>query len=106
MRKPGIGETNLGALAAAPVGGIFGLFALGIAPAIITRNPAHLVGTPILGVVSMVVCAVVSWLIGGQIGPRVGWRFRSERAELVGGLLSGLVAPLIMGLLGWYSSMG
>ena len=105
MRKPGLGEANLGAMAGAAVSGIVGLFALGVAPAILARNPAYLVGMPILGLASMVVCAIVGWVIGGQIAFRVGARYNSERAEiLVGGLL-GLAPPFLVMLLGWYLSV-
>jgi len=38
--RPGLGEPNLGALVGAVVGAIGGLFAVGIAPAIIDRNLA------------------------------------------------------------------
>ena len=105
MRNPGLGEANIGAMAGAAVGAIGGLFALGIAPAIITGNPAYLVGMPILGLGSLAVCGVIGWLIGGQIGYRLGDRLRSERAEMIAGGLSGLVPVLLVALLGWYMSV-
>ena len=104
MRTPGFGEANLGAMAGAVVGGIGGLFALGIAPAIIARNPSYLVGTPLLGLGSLLVCGILGWLLGGQIGYRIGDRLRSEKAEIITGGLSGLAPVILMMLLGWYLS--
>src|SRR2546423_1071479 len=104
MRNPGIGEANLGAMAGAVVGAIGGLFALGIAPAILTHNPAYLVGMPILGLASLAVCGIIGWLLGGQVGYRIGDRLRSERAEIITGALSGLIPVLFVVWLGWYMS--
>jgi|ERR1041385_4008012 hypothetical protein len=104
MRNPGFGEANLGAMAGAIVGGIGGLFALGVAPAIIARNPAYLVEMPILGLASLAVCGIVGWLLGGQIGYRIGDRLRSEKAEIITGGLSGLIPVILAILFGWYMS--
>ena len=104
-RNPGFGEMNLGAVAGAVVASIGGLFALGIAPAILARNPALLFGTPILGLISWLVCLPVGWLIGGQIGPRLGFAFRSPRAEAVGGAIGGFIPVLLIGLFGWYMAV-
>jgi hypothetical protein len=106
MRAPGFGEANLGAMAGAVVGGIGGLFALGIAPAIIARNPAYLVQMPLLGLGSLIICGIFGWLLGGQIGYRIGDRLRSEKAEIITGALTGLVPVILMVLLGWYLSVG
>ena len=106
MRAPGFGEANLGAMAGGVVGGIGGLFALGIAPAIILRNPGYLVQMPLLGLGSLIVCGILGWLLGGQVGYRIGDRLRSEKAEIITGGLSGLVPVLLMILLGWYLSFG
>ena len=102
MRRPGLGEANLGAMAGAVVGGIAGLFALGIVPAIARRDPSYLVGMPILGLASLAVCGVVGWWLGGQTGPRVGALFHSQKAELVGGGLGGLIPVFFVALFGWY----
>ncbi len=104
MRNPGFGEANLGAMAGAIVGGIGGLFALGVAPAIIARNPAYLVEMPILGLATLAVCGIVGWLLGGQIGYRIGDRLRSEKAEIITGGLSGLIPVILAILFGWYMS--
>jgi len=72
MRRPAFGEANMGALAGAVIGAIGGLFAIGIGPAIASQNIRLLVGTPILAIVSLLLCGPLGWLIGGQIGPRLG----------------------------------
>jgi hypothetical protein len=48
------------------------------------------------------ISAPVGWLIGGQLGPRFGDALRSERAEIAGGVLGGLVPVVLIALWGWY----
>jgi hypothetical protein len=102
MHKPSIGEFNLGALAGAVVGSIGGLFAVGLPPAILARNPALLFGTPILGLLSWLVSGLLGWFLGGQVGPRLGEKFGSQQAELFGGALAGLVPVVSITLWSWY----
>jgi len=102
MRKVPIGEYNLGALAGAVVGSIGGLFAVGLPPAILARNPALLFDTPILGVVSWLISGLLGWFLGGQVGPRLGEKYRSQQAEIFGGALAGLVPVVGITLLSWY----
>ena len=105
MRKPSIGEYNLGALAGAVVGSICGLFSVGLAPAILARNPALLFGTPILGVISWIVSGLLGWFLGGQIGPRVGEKVGTQQSELMGGALGGLIPAACIALWSWYMVM-
>jgi len=105
QRKPGFGETNLGAMMGAAVGSIGGLFAVGIVPTIVYRNIGYLFGTPILALISWLSCIITGWLIGGQIGPRAGMRFKSQRAESIGGSIGGLIPILIIVLWSWYMTM-
>jgi hypothetical protein len=102
MRKPSFGEANIGAMAGAVIGGIGGLFAIGIGPAIAHNNIRLLVGTPILAIISLLVCGPLGWLIGGQIGPRFGGKFNTERAETIGGAIGGLVPVILVALWAWY----
>src|SRR6516162_191853 len=102
MRKPGFGEGNMGALVGAVIGAIGGLFAIGIGPAIAGQNIRLLVGTPILAIISLLVCGPLGWIIGGQIGPRLGNKFRTQRAEAIGGVIGGLIPVLLVALWGWY----
>src|SRR5689334_16203302 len=69
IMNPRIGEPNLGAVIGAVTGSAGGLLALGIAPAIVTHKPIYLIALPILSIISWLICAIVGWLIGGQIGP-------------------------------------
>ena len=102
MKRPSLGEANMGALAGGIVAAVGGLFAIGIAPAVLARNLALLFGTPILGLICWVVSGPVGWLIGGQIGPLLGEKFRTRRAEMVGGALGGMVPVVLIALWGWY----
>jgi len=104
-RNPGFGEMNLGAVAGAVVGSIGGLFALGVAPAILFRNISLLFGTPMLGLASWIVCLVLGWFIGGQLGPRLGFAFRNARAETIGGAVGGFIPVVLIGLFGWYMAV-
>jgi len=100
--KPSWGEANLGALVGAVVGATGGLFAVGIAPAIMAKNPALLFRYPMVGMVGMLVSGPIGWLVGGQIGPRFGEKFTTQRAEVTGGVLGGLVPVVLIALWGWY----
>jgi hypothetical protein len=102
MRKPGFGEANMGALAGAVIGAIGGLFAIGVGPAIAAKNIRLLVGTPILAIVCLLVSGPLGWLIGGQLGPRLGGKFNTQRAETIGGIIGGLVPVILIAFWGWY----
>ena len=102
MRKPPLGEYNLGSLAGAIVGSIGGLFAIGVVHAILGRNIALVFATSILGLLSWVVCGIAGWLVGGQIGPRLGEKYYSQQVEVLGGALGGLIPVLLVALLAWY----
>ena len=84
------------------VGSIGGLFAVGLPPAVLARNPALLFGTPILGVLSWIVSGLLGWFLGGQVGPRVGEKYGSQQSELFGGALAGLVPVVSITLWSWY----
>ncbi len=102
MRNPRPGEANLGALAGSVVGAIGGLFAIGIAPAIINRNAALLFETPMLAMFSFFVGGGLGWLLGGQIGPRLGETFQRQKAEVTGGVVGGLLPVIAIALWSWY----
>jgi len=100
--KPSFGEANMGALAGAIVGAVGGLFGVGIAAAVIGRNAALLFDTPILGLICFFISGSTGWVLGGQIGPRFGDTFQTSRAEIIGGLLGGLLPVTGIALWGWY----
>jgi len=102
MRRPSFGEANMGALAGAVVGAIGGLFAVGIAPAIIGRDLALLFATPMLGFICWLVSGPLGWFLGGQLGPRLGEAFKARQAEVIGGAVGGLIPVAAIALWGWY----
>lgn len=102
MKGPRFGEVNLGAAAGAVVGAIGGLFAVGIAPAIIGKNASLLIGTPLLALFSCLICGPLGWVIGGQVGPRLAELFKNQRIEVVGGVVGGLIPVVVIALWAWY----
>jgi len=92
----------MGALVGAVVGATGGLFAIGVGPAIVSRNLALLFVAPMLGLVCCVLSGPIAWLLGGQIGPRLGELLRSPRAEILGGILAGLIPVGLVGWWGWH----
>ena len=102
MQKLGPGEFNVGGLIGAVVGSLGGLFAVGVARAIVGGHIALLFGTPILGLLGFLVSGGTGWLLGSQIGPRMGARFDSARFEIAGGVIGGLIPAVLIALWGWY----
>ena len=102
MRRPAFGEASYGAVSGTVVAGVGGLFAIDVAMALMNRDAALLFRTPILSLLSWLVSVPVGWFLGGQIGPRIGWRFNSEKVEVVTGALCGLVPVMVIAMLGWY----
>jgi len=100
--QPGFGQASLGAIVGAVVGAIGGLFAVGLAAAILSGDAALLLATPKVSALSWLVCGGVGWLLGGQLGPRLGERFQHRNAEIAGGLLGGLIPVALVALWGWH----
>lgn len=96
---------NIGAVVGAVVGSFGGIFALGLAPAILSRDIALLFGAPLLGLFSWIISLPTGWLLGGQIGPRLGMSFKTPRAEVMGGALGGLIPVVLIALFGWYMTL-
>lgn len=57
---------------------------------------------PMLSLVSWILSLPVGWLLGGQIGPRLGFALRSSWAEVIGGVFGGLIPVIAIALFGWY----
>ncbi len=93
MRDPGIGDSNLGAMVGVVVGSFAGLFAVAVADLIVNHQFRII---PKLTVISWLISAPFGWLIGGFIGRRLGFRLRSQTAEIVGGAIGGLIIPVLI----------
>jgi hypothetical protein len=102
MRRPGIIEISLGALAGAAVGSTGSLFAADFALAITEHRFALLFSTPKISLLSWVIGGVCGWLAGGQIGPRIGEKFNSPKAEILSGGVAGLIPVILIASWGWY----
>jgi hypothetical protein len=96
------GEYSLSAVIGAVVGSIGGLFAIGTVRAILGHNIVLIFRFPILGLLSFIICGLAGWMLGGQLGPRCGQWFRSYQAELLGGVLGGLIPVLGVAIWAWY----
>jgi hypothetical protein len=97
MRKPGIGEANLGAVSGAVTGAVGGLLAVGIPLAIAGRDPALLVLFRNLAIIGFLICVPGGWVLGGQFGPRLG----EGRGEIFGGVVGGLLPVLAIMFWAW-----
>ena len=100
--KPALGEASFGAVAGTVVAGVGALFSIGLATAILNHDATLLFRTPILSLASWVVSVPTGWVLGGQVGPRIGERFNSRNAEVIAGGLCGLVPITAIAALGWY----
>jgi hypothetical protein len=101
MRKPRIGEGNLGASVGAMVGAIGGLVAVTLPLAIMSHDIHALSAARTLCVFSFFVCTPTGWIIGGQIGPRLEDILSERMAGVVGGFLGGLIPVSVFLLWGW-----
>ncbi len=102
MKKPRIGEANLGAVVGSATGAVGGLVAVVLPLAILTRDLQALAAARTFGVLGWFVCWPVGWLIGGQIGPRLEQALGERKAGILGGLAGGLVPVAGFVLWGWY----
>jgi hypothetical protein len=99
MRKPGLGEANLGAVTGAVVGAVGGLFAVAVPYAILTHDWRALSAARTLGLIGFLVSTPIGWLLGGQFGPRLEGLLRQRAAGIVGGVVGGLIP--VGGFLYW-----
>jgi hypothetical protein len=102
MNRPSFGEANLGALVATVVGSIGGLFGVGLVLAIRYHSLSAFVAVPKIALICWFIGGVTGWLLGGQVGPRLGMKYHSPRAEIIGGVLSGLVPVIAVVALCWW----
>jgi hypothetical protein len=101
-RPPRFAEANMGAMIGAIVGGVGGLFAIGLASAIGEGDVSWLFRTPKLSLICWLISGPAGWILGGQFGPRLGLRFRKRKAEIIGGVIGGLVPVIFFIVVGYY----
>ncbi len=89
-------------MAGAVVGGIGGLFALFFVPAILTGDVQWVITYRMLNVIAWAVSLPVGWCLGWLIGRPLGNKLQSERAEMAGGILGGLLTIALVATYGWY----
>jgi hypothetical protein len=94
-------KSNLGGMAGAAVGAIGGLFALGVVPAISEGDPRLLFNIPTLNVICWVASLLIGWAIGSLFGPLFRRKSDTDRSEIAGGVVAGVVTILIGVTIGW-----
>ena len=92
----------MAALIGAGIGSITGLFAVGIAPAIIEQNARLVLAFPTIGFICFFLGGVAGWIVGGQLGLRLEHQVRPQRGHLLGGIIGGAVPFFVFALSGWY----
>ena len=118
MKTPVFEGSNIGAMVGAVVGSIGGLFVFDLVRAVAlwpdfrllpqvggqssTGTYATLFQTPKLSLICCVVCLPLGWFSGAWIGSWLVGKFKSQRAEMAGGVIGGLVPVVLIGLWGWY----
>lgn len=84
------------------IGGIGGLFALFFVPAVLTGDVQWMLNYRLFNVLAWAVSLPVGWCLGWLIGRPLGNQFQSERAEITGGVLGGLLTIALVAAYGWY----
>jgi len=106
IRGPRLGEGSLGAVIGTVTGAVGGLLAVGIPVAIVSGDIRMIAQFRTLAIVGVLLCAPLGWLVGGQLGPRLGMALRHRHAEIVGGLMGGLAPVLAMSYWAWSKMHG
>ncbi|MCU0771864.1 MAG: hypothetical protein MUE94_08885 [Verrucomicrobia bacterium] len=100
--KPGsLGEPHIAALIGSSIGSITGLFAIGIAPAILEQNARLMIAHPTIGLLCFVVGGVVGWIAGGLLGSTLGRTRGFQQGYITGGVIGGTLPFAAFVLLGW-----
>jgi hypothetical protein len=117
MKTPDYVPSSIGAMLGAVIACIGGLFVFDIVRAIAlwpdfrllphfggqgSATQASLFQTPKLSLICSVACLPVGWFVGGWIASKLAGKFRSQRAEMLGGLIGGMVPLILIGLWGWH----
>lgn len=105
MRKLDLNEVGLGAVIGVAISGVGGLFAIQSVHAIMEGSARVLIETPKVTLLSWLICVPLGWFFGGVVGPRLGERFGSQKAEILAGAIGGLLPVLAIAALGWYIEM-
>ena len=102
MREPSFGKENLGAVIGAVVGAVGGLVAIAIPYALMTRNIQSLSAARTFGLISFLVCTPVGWFAGGYLSHYLEKFLRTKTANIVGGIVGGLLPVAGVALYGWH----
>jgi hypothetical protein len=91
-----------GALTGAIVAGVGGLFAFGVARAVVYQDLSLMFRLPMLGMVCLLISGPIGWVLGGRLGPFLARKLRSRSCEILGGIVAGLLPVGVVLFLGWY----
>jgi hypothetical protein len=102
MNEPSVGKENLGAVIGAVVGAIGGLVAIAIPYAVLTRNFQNLSAARNFGLFSFVICTPIGWFAGGYLSHLLGKIMPAKPANIIGGVIGGLLPVTGVALYGWH----
>jgi putative Mn2+ efflux pump MntP len=100
--EPSIGKENLGAVIGAAVGAVGGLIAIAIPYAILTRNIQSLSSARNFGLIGFLVCTPIGWFAGGYLSHFLERFLPAKAANIVGGIVGGLLPVTGVALYGWH----
>lgn len=102
MNEPSVGKENLGAVLGAVLGAFGGLIAIAIPYAILTRNFQNLSVARNFGLISFVICTPFGWFAGGYLSHLLNKVLPLKPANILGGIIGGLLPVTGVALYGWY----
>lgn len=102
MKEPSVGKENLGAVIGAVIGAVGGLVAIAIPYALMTRNVQSLSAARSFGLISFLICTPVGWFAAGYLSHFLERFLAVKTANIVGGIIGGLLPVTAVALYGWH----
>lgn len=102
MEEPSIGKENLGAVIGAVIGAVGGLVAIAIPYAIMTQSLHSLSSARTFGLISFLICTPIGWFAGGYSSHFLERFMPPKPANIVGGIIGGLLPVTVVALYGWH----
>ena len=91
----------MAALIGSSIGSISGLFAIGVAPAILEHNLRLVMAHPTLGLLCFMAGGFFGWFVGGLLGSKLGHARHPQPGHIAGGVIAGILPFAAFVFLGW-----